>query len=292
MKNVRGFWHLFLVSAFCMVLFFGCSSLPKETVHNSERNSKASSLMELGHKYYLAGQYEKAGTCYENALDIHASVDDGALVAMALTSLGRIKTAQGQLDVAETYFQQAHLAAQSLNRPELEAQALGGLGTVELHRGQPMKAISWLETALELPLADPGNTRATLLHDLGSAHRKLGNMDSAESYFRLALAMHEPLRNLTGIAADCYSSAWLHEAEGDYVLALENARRALSHDKRTENAPAVAQDLTLLGSLSLANDELEPALDYSRRAKLAWQALGREDRVEDIGQTIQRIESP
>ncbi len=292
MHNFKCCGRLLTILTLSVLLFIGCSSLPKETVQHTPRSSQASSLMELGHKYYRSGQYAQACTAYENALANHASVDDGAGVSTALASLARAQMALGMLNTAEENFRRAHQAARGLNQPELEARALGGLGAVQLHRQQPQEAITLLETALKQPLDDPGKTRATLLHDLGSAHQKLGDNAAAASYFQQALTMHEPLRDLTGIATDCYSLALLYEAEGDYVLALENAHRALSNDKRAENSPGVAQDLTLLGSLSYASGDEEQAVDYYRRAKLTWQALRRTDKIEDLTQRLQRIESP
>lgn len=280
---------LLTLSACCLFLLSGCSSLPKDAVETTEQSGRASMFLNQGHKYYRSGQYEKALASLEKALSISAAVDDEAAVAETLSSLGRSHLALGHLDKAQACFQQSRQAAFGVNQPELLAQALGGLGTVDLHRQQPQNAVDWITEALELPLDDPGTTRATLLHDLGSAHRKLGDSTAAESYFLQALAMHEPLRDLTGIAADCYSLALLYHADGKQELAVQNARRALNHDKRGQNPPAVAQDLTLLGTLSLSHGQTEAASDYFRRAKLAWQALGRHDQVQHINEHLQRI---
>ncbi len=292
MEKPRCFWGLWTAAVFCVLLLFGCSSLPQETVQTSEIQSRVTSILKLGHKYYRTGQYEKAGACFEKALATQASIDDQAAVAKTLSSLGRTRLAQGELNTAEAHFKQAFQATRGLNRPELEAQALGGLGSVELHRQLPLEAINWLEMALELPLDDPGNTRATLLHDLGSAHQKLSDNHSAKSYFQLALGMHESLRNLAGIAGDCYCLAQLYKDEGNHALALQNARRALNHDKRAENPSGVAQDLTLLGSLSSTGGDHDQARNFYRRAKLAWQALGRTDQCHVITKRLQGIEKP
>lgn len=265
----------------------GCSSLPKHPVQDSELSHRAASFNNLGNKSYKAGQYTKAAKYFEQALAIHASVDDRAGVSRSLASLGRTQLALGALDASGESFRRALNATQAIQRPNLAAQAIGGLGALALRRGQPLEAMGWIEKALDLPLADPGTERAVLLHDQGVAHWKLGNMEAARTSFQLALAMHESLQDNLGIAADCYSLALLEESAGDFEGAMPWARRALSHDKNEENSPGIAQDLTLLGSLASQNSLPEEAVDYYQRAQLAWQAMGRNEKAAEVSALLE-----
>ncbi len=281
-----------LISLLLFVLFLaGCSSLPKEAVQKTPENLRADSFLELGHRQLRSGKSSQAITSFNRALAGHAAVDERAGVSKSLCGLGRAQMAQGNLEEARTCFTQALHSSGDLDKPELEAQALGGLGAVELHLQQPHSALSFLETALALPLENPGSTRATLLHDLGSAQLKQGDSSAAEISFLEALAMHEILRDLVGIASDCYSLAIFHDAAGNTQLAIEKAKRALNNDKRAGNSPGVALDLTLLASLSESGGDKTQAIDYYRRARLAWQALGQNDKFLDVSQRLQRIES-
>ena len=292
MKTLRVFNRTLTAATFILVLFSGCSSLPKETVHHSQRNEQAATFIKMGNKQHQSGHYRKASVFFEKALASHSSVDDGGGVAESYIGLGRSQIAMGELDTAEGSFLQALQSVEELDLIELKAQALGGLGSVELHRHQPDEAIAWLNKALDLPLAEQSATQATLLHDLGAAHQKRGDSPKAEAWFESALSIHQTLRDLTGIATDCYSLALLHASENNNVLAFENARRALSHDKRAENPLGVAQDLTLLGALSLANGQDDQALNFYRRAKLAWRALGRNDQCRKVTSEMQGIQQP
>lgn len=276
-----------IISLVFVLFWAGCSSLPKETVQHTERNEQASSFLKMGLKQHQGGHYPKACAFFKKALASYSSVDDGGGVAESYCGLGRSQMAMEELEKAETSFQQAHLAAKGSGFVDLEAQALGGLGAVALHRNQPDQAISLFEKALALPLVQQSSTRATVLHDLGAAHQKLGDNSKALPLFESALGLHETLRDLMGIATDCYSLALMYEAENNNVLALEYARRALNHDKRAENPYGVAQDLTLLGTLSSANGQEDQAQDYLRRANLAWGALGRSDQCQKITSKIQ-----
>ena len=291
MGRLRGKHRTILLSACCLWFLFGCSSMPRNAAKKTEQSGRAQNFLDQGHKYYRTGMYPRALASLKKALALNASVDNESAVAQTLSSMGRVHLAMDDLDKAQACFQQAHKAALGLHQPELLALAKGGLGAVQLHRQQPQKAQTWFLEALELPLDNTGSTRATLLHDLGSASRKLGQDTVAESYFQQALTMHKPLRDFKGMAADCYSLALLYEAQGHLEQALQNARRALSHDKKAQIPPNIAQDLTLLGRLSFARGEMDEAGDYYRRAKLAWQALGRQDQIELVNQSLQKINS-
>ena len=259
-----------------LVFTVGCSSLPSAE-RTTALETRADATYQAGLRQYRSGRYTQAAACFEQALAMHASVDDRAGTASALASLGRARLALGELDGAAASFQRSLAAAEGLRLPELDAEALGGLGAVALERRQADDARTWLEAALALPLADPGPERAVLLHDLGLARHQLGDHAAAVAHLRQALAMHEALNNHLGVAADCHSLAGLLAEDGDLEAAVALAHRALSRDKARENPPGVAADLMLLGSLKLRQGDADAAAGYYRRAELAWSALGRAD---------------
>jgi len=268
---------IFIISTMC-----GCSSMPKNPIQSSELFSRASSLQGLGFKQYQAGQYEKAVISFKKALAIHASVDNGAGVSHSLASLGRALFALDKIDSAQDCFQRSLEATKALQNPELAAEAMSGLAVIDLKKNQPLAAIKWLEKALDLCAITPNTLRGVLLHDLGVANKKLNVPKDAESNFRAALEMHESLDNDAGIATACYSLALLNEEKGNLDQAIQLAQRSLNCDKKCENSPGVAQNLTLLGSLYYDNLETDLATEYYQRALLAWQAMGRSGKCAEI----------
>jgi tetratricopeptide (TPR) repeat protein len=267
----------------------GCSSLPRNALQESANSRRTASLHELGSKHLQAGNTAKACVFFERALALHASVDDQPGVARALASLGRCRLATGQLNQAEADFQNALLSVRGLHFPELKGQAMAGLGEVALHRQDPLTARTWFEEGLALPLADPGQERAVLLHDLGAAMLALDDPAAAQTHFDQALAMNTRLRNPLGIATNCYSLAILQEKRGDLSEAAKLARRALSNDKKAENPPGIAQDLSLLATLSLAQGKSEAGVDYYRRSQLVWRTMGRSDKAEEIAHKLDEL---
>lgn len=269
-----------------LLLLAGCSSLPPGSERQTALESRAETTYRAGLQHYRLGRYAQAAVCFEQALGMHASVDHRPGTARALASLGRTRLAQGDLDAAAAAFQRSLDAVRDLPRPALKAQALGGLAAVALERGETADARAWLEAGLALRLPDPGSERAVLLHDLGMASRQDGDAASAEALLRRALAMHEALGDALGAAADCHSLAVLRRDAGDLDEAELLAKRALAYDKAQENPRGVAQDLMLLGGIAAKSGRNADAVDFYRRAELAWAGL---DRPEAAGAAAARV---
>ncbi|MFH1843241.1 MAG: tetratricopeptide repeat protein [bacterium] len=274
-------WFTGILAALLSFLV-GCSSLPKRPVEEVGIGRQASAFHHAGLKHYHDGGYDKASRYFQRAVGLYGSVDNRPGVATTMASLGRARLAQGELGAAESCFQYANDVSRGIDRADLQAQALGGLGAVALAREQPDEALNWLEAALALPLANPSSERAVLLHDLGSAFWKLGEISAAEANLRRALAMHESLRDWRGLAGDCFMLAKLLAATGDHDQASRLALRALGNDKKAENPLGVAHDLTLLGELAADSQSLDEATGYFRRAELAWRAVGRTSEADQL----------
>ncbi len=277
---------LFVFSLSCII---GCSSLPKRPVNDSELDFRADSFQKLGNKKFNAGQYHDATVYFQQALAVHASVDNRSGVSQSLSNIGRVQLALELIESAENFFHRALKSSEGLQKPHLTAQALGGLSAVELQRGAPLISMGFLEEALALPLLNPGLERAVLLHDQGVAYQKLSNPEASEIAFQQALNMHESLQDPLGIASDCFSLAKLNESRGHIDKALKLANRALANDKKVENPPGIAQDLTLLGSLASQKALPEQAIDYYQRAQLAWQAIGQPEKAAKVNSQLENL---
>lgn len=267
----------------------GCSSLPKQALVERETDPRITSFLKLGQQNYQAGNYEQADAFFEQALLRYAAVDNGLGVSRSFSSRGRVQLAQGNLTGAESCFQEALVSCRGMSDFPLQAQALDGLARVALQQGQTGQARQYLDQALALPLAEGSAERAVLLHDLGITESRSGNAEAAEKLLGEALTRHEVLWDSSGIAADCFSLAQLLAARGAVDQALLLTRRALENDKKAGGSAAIAQDLTLLGSLVLQQADVDAARDYFRRAELAWSALGREKKVADIRRRLDEL---
>lgn len=274
-----------LVMGLGLLLLGGCSSLPKNQIPRSDLSVRAERFLGQGDRHFGQGRPAKACLFYEQALSLHASVDDREGVARALTALGRAHLALGETDRADGDFSQAAASVGAGGRPDLLAQALTGRGEVALARGNPAAARQWFDQGLALALADTSRELAVLRHDLGCALWQLGEAAAAEAAFRQALAMNEGLGNPRGCAANLSWLARVQAGAGDLAAARQSARRALLEDKAADHPVGIAQDLDLLSELAGRDGDEAAAADYRRRAALAWGALGRAGKAAPGGGT-------
>ena len=272
--GAAGLWDLRLLGLQLLGLLLllgcaGCSSLPSGPRPDTELNSRTAGLHKLGKKQFQAGHLDKAQAYFDQALAIHAQVDDQAGVAVCFMSRGRVKLAREDADAAEADFRQAQTSLQNLGRHDLMAQCLAGLAAVDMVRGRTAAAQATLKEALDLPLAEGSRERAVLSHDLGSCLMQQGQAEAAREYLQAALDIHRDNKDRQGLATVHFTLAQLARAEGDPAAAVPHARRALALDKGLHSARGVRQDLLLLEALhrELGQDGL--AEDYRRRAILA-----------------------
>ena len=256
----------------CLVLatlLVGCSSLPDEPRPATDLNSRTAGLHKLGARQFQAGRLDKAQAHFDQALAIHARVDDQAGVALCFLSLGRVELAREDLDAAADDFREARLSLKGMGRPDLQAQCLAGLAAVDMARGEPAMARQQLEQALKLPLADDSRERAVLHHDLGSAFLQEGQPAEARKHLERALDLHRRNADRPGLATTYYSLALATLAEGDAAAAVPHALQALILDRGSANTRGVRQDLRLLEKLHRQLGHEELAEDYRRRGDLA-----------------------
>jgi tetratricopeptide (TPR) repeat protein len=67
------------------------------------------------------------------------------------------------------------------------------------------------------------------MHTKGLVYHALGNSELALECFQVALSMRESwlTENHPSVARTCYQLALLREERGEYIVALEHAKRAL-----------------------------------------------------------------
>jgi CHAT domain-containing protein/Tfp pilus assembly protein PilF len=141
-------------------------------------------LQLIGATHQAAGENEKALTCFRNALAVarEAGLRRGELFIM--NRLGNFYVSQGEYSKALGYFER-NLAANREDKSPLsgggQAVALTGIGVVYHRQGELKKALESLEQALPLWPYKVG-IRSTILQELASVHRDLGEIPRALEY--------------------------------------------------------------------------------------------------------------
>jgi tetratricopeptide (TPR) repeat protein len=146
-------------------------------------------------------------------------IQDPALNAEVLNSLGVVEFNEGDIDKAESCFTRAALIRWDSNTPGSGGrwEVLSNMGRVYQIRHQTTKAGEAYSQALhlaELQLGTGHPAVATLHNNLGSFYTDMGRFSEAEKHFQLSLAI---LQNAHMPANDAIIMHTLYELAGTYV---------------------------------------------------------------------------
>jgi tetratricopeptide (TPR) repeat protein len=251
-----------------------CSTAPKQPTDTVTRKNEAAEYARIADGYFHAGQYASALQFYAEALETNLLVDhvEGAILARG--ALGRVYLSIGRLDDAQREFGDALEDARNLNQPTLLALCLSNMGELRHAQARLDEAAQLFSQAKPLAAADP-LTSAIIAHNQGILAKQQGDLATAESLILQAAAANETGRKWMELAANRYVLAAIANARGDIPAAIAWAEGALEMDKRAENAPGIAADLTALAALRYRNNQKDLAFNLYRRAYGVWLTLNR-----------------
>jgi tetratricopeptide (TPR) repeat protein len=190
----------------------------------------------LGVAYQRSEHPAKARGHLDKALALYSIEADSSAVYRVENDLGNLMMRQGRLDAAERHLLKALAGAQELhiNRRGL-GYILANLGDVCSRQGRTDEARGYLNQALaageefgeRIVLAD-----AEVL--LGKLDEKLGNPQSADGHFLVAIRCLEEIE-MPNRLRDCHLDyAEVLERRGDFRAALRQLRLAIESDKTKE----------------------------------------------------------
>jgi two-component SAPR family response regulator/uncharacterized protein HemY len=202
--------------------------------------------------------YSRALTVFERA-----GATDGigkTLVnqAVALRFLGRYQEAIAACTQA--------LGLLSPNQTDEIARAHRSMGDSYLLLGRPHDAIEALKKALSLYESRGNSIRiAWLHHDLGVAHRIIGNV-KAETHFQQALDYWHQTNNVVGLASTLNSVGVGYHRQGKYTQALETLEQAREQARQAGQLRWEAYALASLGDVYRDQADYARAQDAYRTA--------------------------
>ena len=273
-----------LLIAACL-LAVSCSSAPKKAETVTEARNRAAEATDVGNAYYRQGRYDLALRFFSQALDDNTSVDNVEGIIQSSNSIGKVYMAIGSLDAAEEIFSSA-LTRSAGGSVELFFVSSNNLGELYLQKGEPAKALATFEQVLSPASGAPSGAssgaragglsdlqRAVLYHNLGAAHKNLGDFAKAREDLEKSLAINIAHKLAEETAADYYMLASVDSKQGNLESAMKNAELALAIDKKIENSVGIAMDLSALGIISLKRKDMAAAYDYFQRSYLVSTTL-------------------
>ena len=197
---------------------------------------KQISVGNLGSAYYSTGQYQKAITCYEQALAIAHEKKDRRNEGAWLGNLGNCYAELGQTVRAIDCYEQALAIAREIGDRRGEGNRLGNLGNCNADLGQTGRAIEYYEQALVIA-REIGDRRIEggFLGNLGSCYAELGQTGRAIEYYEQALVIAREIGDWAGEGRHLGNLGGRYAELGQIARATGYYEQALAIDREIGN---------------------------------------------------------
>ncbi|MEO0456540.1 MAG: tetratricopeptide repeat protein [Cyanobacteria bacterium P01_A01_bin.114] len=255
--------------------------------------------------YLDTGNYEKALSFYNQALEISQTLGDRLGEAKALNNIGLVYDSLSRYDEALELYQQvltvvraspenddsgvstevAALRQGSTDTDQtrsqyrgLEAVALSNIASVNNSRGEYSQAIAAYEEVLTVVQELNDKSREGIaLNNIGTVHLSQGDYPKAIERLEQAAAIFETLGNVYGqsLVADNLGTAYSNLSEYDRGLTYHQQALAIRQEITDREGEGVT--LNNIAGLYLDKGDSTQALDYYQQALAIFQALGARD---------------
>lgn len=167
----------------------------------------ATLFMGRGHAYETLGDFERARSDYEQALDLARAAGDGAATWQSMLNLGQLWAGRDYQQTGD-WFRQALDLAHELGEPRRLARSFNRLGNWQINRGDSEAGMRLHEQALALFEAeDDRQGMADTLDLLGMANGLYGDMHRSVEQFSRAIELYRALGDSAGLSSALASRA-------------------------------------------------------------------------------------
>lgn len=210
---------------------------------------------------------------YHTALSIYKQFDLEKGQAAALTGIGDVYDFQKQDSLALKYYFESLSIAERISSSEQKAQNFNNIAVV-FKRTNSNLSISYFNKAIEIYLQlDMQDNLGVCYNNLGTLHRNLNNIDSAEVYMIKSMRIRESTGNLQGFAISLNNLAYLNYEKAlstddlvqrnfYYNTAIEYAKRSLEVSKSLNSLYTRSNSYGTLTQIYLELKNYEEAMNY------------------------------
>ncbi len=189
---------------------------------------------QMGSLYQGFGEYDKAISSYQKALNFAKTANDLRDVATVLHQFGMLHHDQGRYDEAGEHYR---------------------------------KAIEIMERT-----GDISGTAKTL-HQLGMLHHDQDRYNEAVEHYRKAMEIMERTGDISGTAKTLHQIGVLHHDQGRYAEALAHYQRSLEITEKIGDISGMARTIGQFGNLFFQQELFAEALSYTAQAFVVFHQL-------------------
>ncbi len=237
--------------------------------------ARAKALTGAGNLAYQQGDYGRAASLHEEALELRRALEDMQGIAASLHSLGIVAHQQGEFERAAELYEDALARSRALADKAGMAGLLGNLGHVAHAQGHHARAVALVEEALTLfrELSDMRNIAASL-HLLGNLAHEQGDHLRAMAMHEEALALFRVLGDTLGIAGSLNILGRVAFAQCEYVRAEQHFEEGMRLCRTMGAQDELAEGLEGLVWVAAATGEPGRAARLGGAAEALREALG------------------
>lgn len=230
---------------------------------------------KLGHLLLLKGNYKKARTHFDQALEFFSTKKDQIGIVRVTGNLGNLYFRQGDYKQAIEYFKKTISGSESLPYHTANAQIVANLGLTYMNLGRYDEGIA--EQKKQLNKSEKNGDRrgmATLYVNQGIVYFEKGDFQNALSCYEKGLELSQELGNklLTSIAIGCIGS--VYQQQGDYQKAADHFIQDLELCEQLGDKQGIAIALGLIGELRSIEGEFDLAVEYLNHCSILCEELG------------------
>jgi len=271
-----------------LILFFSCSSQPKNSGDVFTLRSLAEKELELGNNNAARGNHLVARELLNECRRKAVLTDDPNLIIRSTLSFGNVLLLLGQKSEASEQFEYAQLLADKSGNSELVAASRIYNARAKLIWGSA-SAQSVLDETIQEASSLKNRLYIAFSWQLrGQALRELGSYSEAEAAYRRSLEIHEKDKYLENASYDWYTIASIRSLAGNTAGALQALEASIALDRRMENSWGLAASWRAIGDVYRKAERTKEAADAYKRARSIYAALGNEREASEIDKKIER----
>lgn len=225
--------------------------------------SEANTLNDLGFAYRSMGRWDDAIEHFRRARVIAHEGGFATIERSAQNSLGGVYGSLGDWDRAIEHYEQALELARGEGNLRAQAGILNNLALVHHRSLRIQRALELFQQALDLNQLDE-DTEATALNNMAYVRLELGHSREALRLCEQSARLAPGNKETTAAILEAQAIAYLQL--GQYDRSRQNLEQALALNEERNHRFRQASVTLVQGKLARAEEDLDAALDYARRA--------------------------
>ncbi|MEL7034878.1 MAG: CHAT domain-containing tetratricopeptide repeat protein [Cyanobacteria bacterium J06592_8] len=241
------------------------------------RLGEAGTLNQIAYAYYHLGEYEKALTAYQKALNIYTQEQSWQEQGAILTNIGVLYGDIGQYQKALESHQQALTFAEQVNDIRKQGEVYNNMGTIYQKLNQNQEALQFYQKAFKiLSQFDAIGWQGTILNNIGLIQTELEDYKKAIISYQEALTLAEKDGDRLVQGRILNNLGIVYNKLGDRQQALQFLEDALVIRQELEDLPGERTTHNDIGTVYRELGEYQTALThYEKALKIAAQIQSR-----------------